>query len=131
MIDIDFFKRVNDTYGHDIGDIVLKEVSSTIKGALRESDLIGRLGGEEFLVILPNTSAHGASIVASKILGAVERRRIELPEGVPPIFVTVSIGISSIDSFIECNIETSLKNADTALYAAKSNGRNCYESIVN
>lgn len=129
MIDIDFFKRVNDTHGHDVGDIVLKNVATTIKGVLRETDLLGRLGGEEFLVLLPNTSTNGASLVASKILRSVEKKQIDISDDTPPVSITVSIGISSIDSFVGCSIETSLKNADIALYAAKSNGRNCYELI--
>ncbi|MDD4969852.1 MAG: GGDEF domain-containing protein [Paludibacter sp.] len=131
MIDIDHFKHVNDRYGHDVGDIVLKNVAATIKGALRESDSIGRLGGEEFLVLLPATSSKGATTVATKILGAVERKEIVVDGSDSSLSVTVSIGISSIDSFIGCDVDGALKSSDTALYAAKANGRNCYECIVN
>lgn len=129
MIDIDHFKRVNDTYGHDVGDIVLKIVSKTVKSVLREADMIGRLGGEEFLVILPSTSSHGATTVASKILSAVEGNICIIPNTSINLTVTVSIGIASMDSFVGSDCELTIKNADSALYAAKNNGRNCYECL--
>ncbi|MDD3743866.1 MAG: GGDEF domain-containing protein [Lentimicrobiaceae bacterium] len=131
MIDIDHFKKINDTYGHDVGDLVLKNVSSVIKKSLREHDYIGRLGGEEFVVVLPDTSSNGASKVALKILKNVQLSALSLDTISSPISSTVSIGITSIDQFTGCDIEKALKNADIALYAAKTNGRNCYETIIN
>lgn len=131
MIDIDHFKKINDTYGHDTGDIVLKKVSSSIKKCLRDVDYVGRLGGEEFIAVLPDTSSNGAAKVAQKILHRVKSQSCEIGGGHTPIVSTVSIGVTSIDQFIGCNIEKALKNADLALYAAKDNGRNCYEIIIN
>lgn len=131
MVDIDHFKKINDTYGHDIGDAVLKNIATIIKKSLRDHDYIGRLGGEEFVVVLPDTSSNGASKVAQKILKKVQSSSLTIDSLKAPILSTVSIGITSIDQFTGCDIEKALKNADIALYAAKTNGRNCYETIIN
>jgi diguanylate cyclase (GGDEF)-like protein/PAS domain S-box-containing protein len=124
MIDLDRFKRVNDTYGHDVGDKVLKSVARTGAQALRETDTLGRLGGEEFAAILPETSADQALEVAERLRAAIGRAEMEesaAPEG--RLRVTISVGIA--DSRPERDtVEAILKAADTALYRAKDNGRN-------
>ncbi len=121
MLDIDHFKQVNDTFGHDAGDIVLRTVAGLIKDAVRESDIVVRYGGEEILVILVDVSGTGALDVAEKIRKTVEHTAVEHPSGV--LKKTVSIGISEFpthaDNFWQC-----VKYADVAMYKAKADGRN-------
>lgn len=115
MFDIDHFKTVNDTYGHDAGDIVLVSVAKILSGMVRQSDYIIRWGGEEFIIILPNSKEPIAYEIAERI-----RKKIEQSEnGICP--VTVSVGISVYDGI---DIENSIDHADNALYYAKENGRN-------
>ncbi|MCL2057526.1 MAG: GGDEF domain-containing protein [Oscillospiraceae bacterium] len=128
MIDIDFFKRFNDTYGHDQGDICLREVAGTLaSGVTRANDFTARYGGEEFVVVLPNTDEAGARVVAEKLLNNV--RGLDIPhsggiDGTP--YVTVSIGVTTGRvSFMHC-WEDYIRQADKALYASKQNGRNQY-----
>jgi len=121
-IDIDKFKAINDTHGHHTGDIVLVEVTKTISQILRKSDIFGRIGGEEFAILLPNTSLDGARLVAEKMRGAIENLNLLSPEEIP-IPVTISIGISDMNSGDNCT-EDILLRADEALYKAKNNGRN-------
>lgn len=125
MTDIDYFKKVNDTYGHSAGDLVLKTVSREIKNQLRDYDVAGRYGGEEFVILLPFTKIEEAKMVAERLRNAVESKKIELA-GKQHINVTISLGVSEYKGekdFIE--------NADKALYKAKESGRNkviVYES---
>lgn len=116
MLDIDFFKKVNDNYGHQFGDVVLKEVAKTISESIRETDSAGRYGGEEFLVVLPDTEKSIAFIIAERIREAVER--LSLPENV---HVTISGGIAVLSG--ETAVEL-LDTADKQLYQAKNTGRN-------
>ncbi len=120
-IDIDFFKQVNDTYGHDVGDEVLKEIAKTIKASIRESDIPVRYGGEEFLVILMDVKPGFSLSVAEKIRKAVEDKVISA--GTVNLKKTVSIGVSEFltdsEKFWQC-----IKFADIALYRAKEEGRN-------
>ena len=122
MLDIDFFKKVNDTYGHDVGDNVLKMVAKILTRNTRGHDVVARFGGEEFSVILPETALHGAVVVAERIKMAVESFNFE-PLGCPRC-VTVSIGIGEFPT-TGMATEELLKCADAALYAAKASGRNC------
>lgn len=118
FIDIDHFKRVNDTYGHEMGDAVIRLVASKLESLLRESDFIARYGGEEFIVILPNTAAEGALISAEKLRYAVAADAF--PTGKP---VTISIGVTM--ALVEDNNEEqAIRRADIALYQAKEAGRN-------
>lgn len=125
MTDIDYFKKVNDTYGHSAGDLVLKTVSREIKNQLRDYDVAGRYGGEEFVILLPFTKIEEAKMVAERLRNAVKSKKIELA-GKQHINVTISLGVSEYKGekdFIE--------NADKALYKAKESGRNkviVYES---
>jgi diguanylate cyclase (GGDEF)-like protein len=122
MLDIDLFKKVNDTYGHKVGDLVLKRLSGIVLEALREVDVAGRFGGEEFAILLPETDGKQAVEVAERLRQLVESTPVILENGLPLKF-TVSIGISSFAGK-ETNIDTLLNLADQALYKAKNSGRN-------
>ena len=121
MLDIDHFKTVNDTYGHAVGDHVLQTVARRCKGAVREIDILGRYGGEEFVSILLETDLHGANMVAERLRRCVEEPPIETERG--PLSVTVSIGIADMNADCQ-DLESLLRHADQALYAAKQAGRN-------
>jgi len=121
MLDIDHFKQVNDTHGHNAGDLALKETVRVISEALRKEDTLGRLGGEEFAVILPETNAEGSKLVAERIRMSIGEIKINTDVG--KLMFTISIGISEVSKENE-NIETVLANADQGLYAAKEEGRN-------
>jgi len=129
VVDIDHFKRVNDTWGHVFGDVVLKDVAQALRGCCRESDLVARTGGEEFAAILPSTDLQGASYVARRMLSEVEKRRLAAPTG-ETVGVTISIGIAWIHGpysarFDGDSLVTRLYNtADQALYRSKTSGRN-------
>jgi len=118
MIDIDKFKNINDKYGHDVGDIVIKELVVIVLDVIRKSDVLARFGGEEFAIILPNTTIKGAEIVAQKI-----RTRIEDSIVLNKIKYTVSIGVSKLLEN-ENDIDNILIRADKALFLAKEAGRN-------
>lgn len=121
MLDIDHFKRINDGFGHDVGDKVLKAVADAFRRELRDSDVLGRLGGEEFGVLLPNTSSEGAVIVAERLRARVDALRIagDWGEDITP---KVSVGVACMQG--ATRIEMVLKRADEAMYAAKAAGRN-------
>ena len=125
MLDADKFKNVNDTYGHDIGDRVLEKISELIRASLRSMDFSGRLGGEEFAVLLPETALSGGLFVAERIRQAMAETTLETDNG--PVRFTVSIGVAELDPD-GGNLETMLKAADEALYRAKTGGRNRVES---
>lgn len=123
MVDIDFFKRINDTYGHQAGDLVLKSFADISRHALREFDICGRLGGEEFAVLLPETNKDSALQVAERLRLTIENANISLPSGGAAIKIAVSIGVSSLSSK-EDSIAVLISKADKALYEAKNTGRN-------
>lgn len=127
MVDVDFFKRVNDTYGHAVGDAVLKHLSKIIIEQIRENDTACRYGGEEFVVILPFTSLPEAEIVAQRLRCAVEATPFDISDfnikGVPSLDLTISIGLGEYN-YSE-NVEQFLERVDKALYEAKRDGRNC------
>jgi diguanylate cyclase (GGDEF)-like protein len=122
MIDIDFFKKVNDTYGHIAGDFVLKGVAARIQKALRDEDILARYGGEEFAVILRGTDAKGALPLAERVrkLIAAEPFAFEL-QLIP---VTISIGVSSLKGSNYKTVADVIAHADTCLYRSKEGGRN-------
>ena len=127
MTDIDYFKKVNDTYGHAVGDLVLKTVSKVIRSQLREYDIAGRYGGEEFALLLPFTKLNEAKMVAERLRDSIENTIIDISEinserSVKEISVTISLGIYELKD--SDNEEDLLKNADKALYQAKGTGRN-------
>jgi diguanylate cyclase (GGDEF)-like protein len=121
MLDADHFKKVNDTYGHDIGDEVLKVLSATCRSTLRAVDLIGRLGGEEFALTLPDTSIEGAKLVAERLRARIAALQVPSKKGV--LQFTVSIGVAVYPNGTD-DIAALLKAADEALYRAKHGGRN-------
>lgn len=129
MIDIDFFKKVNDTYGHASGDAVLRTVASIIKEHLRESDIPSRYGGEEFAVLLPYTHIEEAKIVGERLRKAVETTPIPIDK--KNINVTISMGLAEFSP--QETGEDLFKRADSALYEAKESGRNrvCVDLSVN
>lgn len=118
MLDADHFKSVNDRFGHDVGDQVLKALAQTVAGTLRTSDLFGRMGGEEFALVLPDTDVAGAQEVAERILAAI--RTVRVDAGDQKLGFTLSIGIAV--GWAE-NLDDMLKRADSALYEAKHGGR--------
>jgi diguanylate cyclase (GGDEF)-like protein len=121
MLDIDHFKNVNDTYGHAVGDQVLQVVSTRCKKAVREVDVLGRYGGEEFASLLLETEANGGRVVAERLRKAVAEPSINTDDG--EIIVTISLGIAVLDK--DCrDLDDLLRRADRALYAAKQGGRN-------
>lgn len=122
MLDIDHFKAVNDSRGHKAGDVVLQKLARAMQAALREVDVVGRMGGEEFAVILPETNAKEAWEAAERLRLAIAATDIEV-DGGAPLRVTVSIGIATLTDKLN-DIDAMLRQADEALYAAKHGGRN-------
>ena len=123
VIDADHFKKINDNYGHQFGDEVLANIASTIENVLRKEDFVARIGGEEFVVILKDTSKEQALSVAEKILTSVQA--LNLTTNDKQASCTVSIGISSTNK-LNANFDELFKQADEAMYEAKKSGRNCF-----
>jgi diguanylate cyclase (GGDEF)-like protein len=122
MLDIDKFKRVNDVYGHLVGDTVISSVAGLVKESLRPYDIAGRYGGEEFMILLPNTNLPDALIVAQRILESVSGTVVSTEKG--QLLVTVSIGGASLNDG-DVALTALLERADQALLSAKADGRNC------
>jgi len=123
MLDIDHFKKVNDTYGHLTGDYVLRELSNLIRNTARECDMCGRFGGEEFLILLPETKVVGAIKFAKRVNELCEKYNFTFQD--IQIKITVSLGVTSIDK--TDSLTSIIDRCDTALYDAKKNGRNRVE----
>lgn len=123
MCDIDKFKAVNDTHGHDVGDAVIAEVANRIRKNVRNVDIACRYGGEEFVIIMPDTDIAYAHVVAERIRREVEEHPVIASNGSKQIYTTISMGLSCIDPHSDTP-EGLIKRADTALYAAKRAGRN-------
>lgn len=121
LIDIDYFKKINDTYGHPVGDEVLKAVAATIRKTIRDIDIPARYGGEEFALLLPGTDSDGAVKMAERLRYSILKQRFPFEKG--EITVTVSIGISTAPADAKTKEEL-IKKADDALYQAKGKGRN-------
>ena len=122
MMDIDFFKSVNDTYGHDVGDLVLAYIGELIRSRFRQTDICGRYGGEELCVWMPATVIEGAYLVAEEMRAAVEAKQFTC--GGTTFNVTISIGISCMRDTKARDFDDLIKQADQALYLAKNTGRN-------
>jgi diguanylate cyclase (GGDEF)-like protein len=127
VFDLDNFKRINDTRGHDIGDKVLIEFASRIKSRIRRSDLFARLGGEEFIIFMTDTDDTGVNIAAERLRVSICGEKFDCGE--ISLDVSVSIGVSKIidfgmDKAIHNSMEKAIADADSAMYAAKKEGRN-------
>jgi len=123
LADIDHFKVVNDTYGHVLGDKVIRAVAHVLRSSIKGRDVAARLGGEEFAILLPQTSLSGATAVAEQIRGTVARGRIQRPDGNESIGqVTLSVGVAIAQP--GDTLEALLERADAAMYSAKRSGRN-------
>lgn len=118
MIDVDHFKTINDRFGHQVGDEVLRRISDVLRTQIRATDIVGRYGGEEFLVLMPDTGPDGALLVAQKLCQAMPERIVQ------PMPVTISIGVATT-SEKDATLDRTLTRADRALYRAKAEGRNC------
>ena len=126
MIDIDFFKKVNDEFGHPAGDYVLHEVAQTMTNVMRNCDVVARYGGEEFAIILPETAASSAKVLAQRVRRSIEQLNIQHEEHSIP--VTISCGICSCDFSTSTMTRSEFINySDQALYKAKESGRNRVE----
>lgn len=121
MIDIDHFKRINDTYGHATGDEVLRQLATLIRANVREIDIVGRYGGEEFIVFLPETEIGKAALVGRKLRQLVEETSILVK--LQPIHITVSVGVAELEPLT--TLERLIEMADKVMYSAKESGRNC------
>lgn len=117
IMDVDHFKTVNDNYGHPVGDQVLKQMAALIRDSVRESDIPGRWGGEEFLVICPETDGTGARVLAENLRKRIENNAFPVPDK-----ITVSLGCATLAA--EDSVENLIKRADKRLYKAKETGRN-------
>jgi diguanylate cyclase (GGDEF)-like protein len=128
MIDVDHFKRVNDRYGHLVGDEVLRQLAQCVEGEVRNSDVSARYGGEEFVILLPATGIAAGRLLAERIRSAVCAERFELSDVTEPLPITVSIGVAEYHPSPKDDLklagERLIAKADLALYEAKANGRN-------
>jgi two-component system, cell cycle response regulator len=123
ILDIDFFKAINDTYGHDAGDDVLREFAVRIRKSIRGIDLACRYGGEEFVIVMPETDLHVAGMVAERLRRSIAGEKFAINKGAKRVDVTISIGLSTLERKGEAVADV-LKRADKALYRAKNDGRN-------
>ncbi len=122
IVDIDKFKNINDTYGHAVGDEIIKLLASILDNDTRKSDIVSRFGGEEFVILLPNTNIDNAFELAEKLRVTVENQKVIIQNNV--ICFTISLGVDTVNLENDKSIEISLDRADKALYFAKENGRN-------
>jgi diguanylate cyclase (GGDEF)-like protein len=121
MIDIDDFKKINDTFGHQAGDEVLRQTGLLLRQSLRVSDFVARYGGEEFTIILPRTNSAGAYRVAENLRLAFKSHEFKIPSA--SIFITISIGVACYSGVGSLDTQQLISQADTALYRAKNNGK--------
>ncbi|HLO04812.1 MAG TPA: GGDEF domain-containing protein [Symbiobacteriaceae bacterium] len=127
MADVDYFKMINDTYGHPVGDGILQEIAGILTGLLRSTDVLGRMGGEEFAILLPETTLQAGVEVAERLRAAVSEHLIAI--GGKSIQITVSFGVAELMAGMKDGPAQSYRAADLALYQAKNDGRNCVRSL--
>jgi diguanylate cyclase (GGDEF)-like protein len=125
LLDLDHFKPVNDRYGHDIGDLVLRETAAVLRSCTRKSEVVCRLGGEEFLVIVPQSTREASARFAERLRSAVQELKVNA--GKYAGSVTVSLGVAGLEDGVN-TVDELIKLADTRAYAAKASGRNCVVS---
>lgn len=124
LSDIDYFKKVNDSFGHQAGDLVLQKFSNQLKTSIRPYDVVGRYGGEEFVVCLPGANENQVKYAAERIRRNVEKMEILLPDSSEPIRITASFGAASFQVNSSDHLDALIKRADDAMYKAKNEGRN-------
>ena len=129
LLDIDHFKSFNDTYGHEVGDLVLKAVAAEIRDALRSTDTVSRVGGEEFAIIVPNTFRLDAGFLAERVRSNIESLSLEHDN--QKLRVTISLGVAINDPREAAGVDELYRRADQALYEAKHAGRNCVKFSVS
>ena len=127
LVDIDHFKHINDTWGHAIGDRVLRLIADALRAQARAGDMVARLGGEEFVLLLPNTGPVGADLMAKRV--QEKMAALDLGGSMEDLTLTASIGITSLHSDFQGDLSEKLqeiyRQADCAMYACKAQGRNC------
>ena len=121
LLDIDFFKKVNDTHGHNVGDTVLRQISHALLKILRDIDIVCRWGGEEFIVLLPTASLENAVMLAEKLRVYIQDMKIDIVDS-----ITASFGVCEVKEGED--MQSAVDRADKALYLAKNNGRNCVKT---
>jgi diguanylate cyclase (GGDEF)-like protein len=126
VVDVDFFKRVNDTFGHLVGDEVLRHIAYQLRDHIRHPDIVGRYGGEEFLILLPNTEAAEATEQAARLCKSV--REAQVPVNGHDLKITISIGVAQYLPGVD-TWDTLLNRADSAMYEAKKKGRDCWAML--
>lgn len=129
MLDLDHFKRINDNYGHQAGDDVLREAARRVTSVVREYDTVGRYGGEEFLVLLPDTATEEATAIAERVRQSIAEAPMETRDG-GMIHASVSVGLATAHAEFCGNVKDVIESADAALYRAKRGGRNRVEHGV-
>ena len=132
MFDVDFFKRINDSHGHDIGDQVLQNIAEIARKEMRREDVLARFGGEEFVALLPETTLEDAMMIANRLRQKIESSTVRIGNNIQLNF-TISIGVSQLDPE-DVDLHLLIKEADVALYRAKQNGRNqvvCFDPLPN
>ena len=129
MLDIDHFKTLNDTFGHQTGDLVIKRIAATLKASLRQTDTASRYGGEEFAILLPESGTVAAMVVAENLRVVIQSMEFAAEDG-RSIPITASLGVCSTESFGVSSAQELYRGADIALYRAKSGGRNRVEAAA-
>ena len=129
LLDLDHFKRVNDTWGHPTGDLVLQQAARALKATIRQCDAVGRYGGEEFMILLPDTSLAGAEVLIERCRAALAATTITADNG-ETFSISGSFGLASNEQCHGLSAEVMIKAADDALYRAKQSGRNRVESVA-
>lgn len=124
ILDIDHFKNVNDSFGHQAGDLVLQETARCLSATCRIYDIIGRYGGEEYIICLPETNAEQALLAAERVRAAIASQKTLIPEFMQYVNITASFGVSTLSYDNEICLDTLINRADSALYQAKEKGRN-------
>jgi diguanylate cyclase (GGDEF)-like protein len=126
MVDVDNFKTINDTYGHDVGDSVLKQAAAALKTGLRTQDVVCRIGGDEFLVICPDTDVAAVLLCGERLRSSVEA--VAIDSGVVQLKGSISVGVATRTPNL-ADVDALIKTADQGVYLAKQRGRNCVASV--